>query len=181
MKVRSWMAVVVLAGGTTGALVVSSHAQKSTPNANQEKAGSPQAQNPEKAQGGKDQKKSDSSTSYSLELNLMIAGLGRDGCDVEVKPGNRSSRFQPQVQHVGSHGKSTLVFRDIELRGADRTCTFAITLREAGQEARTIYRGFRIVSRSDSARSPSGLQSFTCFMSSPSKLARLERSDRFRQ
>src|SRR5205807_10668828 len=129
----------------------------------------------------KDPGKPDGSTTHPVELNVMIAGLGRDGCDIDVKPGNRGSRFQAQTLHVRSQGKAKFMFRDIELRGADRTCTFAITVREAGQTSRTIYRGFRIAPRAASEGATSGLQAFTCFMSSPSKLAGLTRSDQARQ
>jgi hypothetical protein len=116
-----------------------------------------------------------------VELNLMIAGLGKDGCEVEVRPGSRSCRFKPQEQHVNSVGKASFVLKDVELRGADRNCTFAITVREPGQAPKTIYRGFRLSTKPDSPRTASASHSFTCFMNSPSRLAGLDRPDQTRQ
>ena len=51
--------------------------------------------------------------------------------------------------------------RDVELRGADKTCTMAITVREPGQPPQTIYRGFRPGSSKTGT-----VPSFTCFVSS---------------
>jgi hypothetical protein len=116
-----------------------------------------------------------------IELNLVIAGLGPEGCDVELKPGNASCKFRPVYgkrgesrQHVANEGRAKLELRDVELRGADRTCTVAITVREPKQSPRTFYRGFRLAPKpetSPTAKSASG-QAFTCYLSSPSKLAR---------
>jgi hypothetical protein len=175
MQVRSWKAAFVftfaasLAAGAAGVARAQEPAASDRPKVATEVR--------EKAESKESEKRPASAQARAIELNLMIAGLGRDGCDVEVKPGTRSCRFQPQTQHVASHGKASLVFRDVEFRGADRNCSFAITVREAGQAPRTIYRGFRMSSRVDPAR-PAATPSFTCFMTSPSKLAGLARSDR---
>jgi hypothetical protein len=177
MQVKSWSSALVLAVGTSLFLGLQTLAQ----NVSSDPAQVKPAAKPQEKTGAKDQGQPDGSTGHPVELNVMIAGLGRDGCDVEVKPGNRGSRFQAQTLHVRSQGKARFLFRDIELRGADRTCTFAITVRETGQASRTIYRGFRITPRADADRAAPGAQSFTCFMSSPSKLAGLTRSDRTRQ
>lgn len=126
-------------------------------------------------------------------LNLKIAGLSREGCDVEVKPGNASCRFEAiyttrtggrvvrandGAQHVSSVGDAVLELQNVELRGADRTCTVAITVRESGQAPKTVYRGFRLP-----PRPPAGVQgsadqvpAFTCYLSSPSKVADVEQS-----
>jgi len=113
----------------------------------------------------------------SVELRLVIGGLGSAGCDVEVKPGNPACRFKKQTKHVASDGKLSLVFRDVEIRSVDRNCLFAITMREPGQGPKTVHRGFRM-STATTSGSKAGPQSFTCFMSSPSKVANLEREGR---
>jgi hypothetical protein len=129
--------------------------------------------------------KSPRTTLASIELNLVIAGLGTDGCDVEIKPGNASCKFRPVYgkrgenhQHVANDGRAKLELRDVELRGADRTCTVAITVREPRQTARTFYRGFRLDTKQESAvtAKPSLGQVFTCYLSSPSKLAKADES-----
>jgi hypothetical protein len=113
----------------------------------------------------------------TVKLQLRIGGLRSQGCDVEVKPGNAACRFKKQTRHVEANGETTLVFRDVETRTVDRNCTFAITVREQGQAPKTVYRGFRMVA--DPSKSASGEpQSFTCFMSAPSKVAGLEREGR---
>jgi hypothetical protein len=69
-----------------------------------------------------------------------------------------------------------LELRDLELRGADHTCTLAITVCEPGQSPKTLYRGFRLASRpvnpsaSSSASSP--IPTVTCYLST--RLAEVE-------
>jgi hypothetical protein len=117
----------------------------------------------------------------SIELNLVIAGLGPEGCDVEIKPANASCKFRPVYgkrgesrQHVANEGRAKLELCDVELRGADRTCAVAITVREPKQTARTFYRGFRLAPKPDTSATakPASGPAFTCYLSSPSKLAR---------
>ena len=89
-------------------------------------------------------------------MSCVVAGLGSEGCDVQVKPGNASCKFSPVYkkrgenhQFVPSDGYGSVELRDIELRGADRTITVAITIREKGQTAKTFYRGFRLKAKPD--------------------------------
>jgi hypothetical protein len=121
----------------------------------------------------------------SVQLNLRIAGLGGKGCDVQIKPGNASCKFRPLYdqhaedhQHVPPDGTANLELRDVELRGADRTCTIAITILEPGQAPRTFYRGFRLAPKPDVTKTsrPPSAPTFTCFLSSPSKLAKADES-----
>jgi hypothetical protein len=97
-----------------------------------------------------------------VELDLAIAGLGSQGCDVEVKPANPSCKFRPSpTKHVSSDGHAKIELKDVELRGADKTCAVAITVREPGQPPQTIYRGFRT-----STSKAGAIPSFKCFISS---------------
>jgi len=183
MQVRSWMAAVVLVAGSTLLLSGVARSQKSgsdqtPPSAEGPDAGAPKTQD---SQNPSVQDQKSTPNTQTVELNLLIAGLGQDGCEVEIKPGNRSCRFQPQHLRVESQGKAKFMFRDIELRGADRNCTFAITVHETGQASRTIYRGFRIASRPAPGPASQGAQSFTCYMNSPSRLAGLERTGPIRR
>jgi hypothetical protein len=157
MRARSWTAALALIVGSLIALTTESSAQDRTP-----------ASSPPRA----------------AKLSLVIAGLGRDGCDVEIKPGNPSCKFRAlnengkeSRQHVGSSGKATLDLRDIELRGADRTCSIAITVHEPGQPSKTIYRGFRLTGRSEASGTPNAkippIPTFTCWLSSTMKPTRL--------
>ncbi|QEH33197.1 hypothetical protein OJF2_16940 [Aquisphaera giovannonii] len=156
MLLRSWMAAVVLVAGATPFLQGPARAQKPE--------GSKAAESSRAAQPSLD-------GTCQIDLKVKIAGLAEGGCDIEVKPGHRSCRFKAQSQHVEKTGEMSLRFRGVEVLGADRTCSFAITVREPGQEARTIYRAFRINGRADQPLPAS--QAFTCYLNSPSKLARL--------
>jgi hypothetical protein len=173
------MAALVLVAGSTTLLGALAAVQEPGADRGSQKVASPDPKN-----AGEDPAKgwiAGAQEAYLVELNLMIAGLGRGGCDVEVKPGNRSCRFQPKSQHVASSGKASFVFRDVEIRGADRNCSFRITVREPGQPPKTIYRGFRLATRGPARFSNQAPQSFTCYVNSPSKLAGLDRTERSRQ
>ncbi len=183
MQVRSWMAAVVLITGSTALLAGMARSQKPgsdqpPPVAAGQNAGSPKTSD---SQSPTDPAKRSATGNQTIKLNIMIAGLGHDGCAVDIKPGNRSTRFKPQHQRVDSRGEAKFVFQDIEAIGADRNCTFAITVHEAGQADRTIYRGFRVATRAAFVPSPQGVQSFTCYMNAPSKLAGLEPPSQIRR
>jgi hypothetical protein len=157
MRARSWMAALALIG-TTSALLIGRGWSAQAPGSTQESGQAKEAKgspSPEKTgpESGRDESKAGSQaekprTSASqfpaILLDLAIAGLGTDGCEVEVKPANAGCRFRPtSTEHVGSDGRATIKLRDVELRGADKTCTIAITVREPGQPPQTFYRGFR--------------------------------------
>lgn len=178
MQVRSWMAALLVLAGTTGSQMVEVRAQGSAPVQKPQKD-SNQARSRQSAQNSDETPEKPGA--YAVRMRLTVAGLGRNGCDVDVNPGNRSCRFRTQTVHVNSDGVVKLLFRDVELRGADRNCMFSITLREPGQDSRTVYRGFRIASKSNDPPSKQPVQSFTCFVNSPSKLAGMDLPGQTRQ
>ena len=116
MQVRSWMATVVLITGSTVLLTGMARSQK--PGSDQPPAGaaSPDSGSPKTpdSQSTTDPEKRSSTGTQTIRLNIMIAGLGHDGCEVDIKPGNRSTRFKPQHQRVDSKGEAKFVFQDIE-------------------------------------------------------------------
>jgi hypothetical protein len=192
MRARSWMAALALIAGTSIAV---GHAMPALSPTDDQVKDQPPAATAEttRREAAADPTPPDSII-QAVRLNLEIAGLGREGCDVEVKPGNASCKFlvvhlnkdratagkgRQAPQHVSSEGHAFLELREVELRGADRTCTVAITVRESGQEPKTVYRGFRIASRPEpreaaSAANASSIPTFTCYLSSPSKVAKAE-------
>ena len=107
---------------------------------------------------------------HKVSLRLNIAGLGRGGCDVAVKPAHASCTFRPRVQHVGSDGKIKIDLDDVQSTGADRDCSFAITIREPGHADKTVRRGLQLAAPVTGR--PGLVQSFDCYLSSPSLLAR---------
>lgn len=118
---------------------------------------------------------------HPVRLLLRIAGLGAEGCDVVVKPANPSCRFRPVARHVGSSGELGIDVKDMEVRSVNRNCSLSITLTEPGQKPRTVLRGFRLESKSSEPGAPGTIQTFACFLSSPSKLARIEESKTIRR
>lgn len=168
MRARSWMAALALMGATTFLIgrVLSAQAPSGSqePAKNQQSGEHARDGSAGKAADGSKSARSHSSKSQfpTIQLNLVIAGLGTEGCEVEVKPANASCKFRPSAaEHVPSDGRATIKLRDVELRGADRTCTMAITVREPGQPPQTIYRGFR-----PGSSKGGNVPSYTCYVSS---------------
>ena len=166
MRARSWMAALALIGASSILIGRGLSAQGTGREQEPSPAKAPQdppAKGDPKTQGPRAEKAKASAPDLpSVQLNLAIAGLGADGCDVEIKPANPSCKFRPSpIKHVSSDGHATIELKDVELRGADKTCTLAITVREPGHAPQTIYRGFRT-----GATKTGSVPSFTCFISS---------------
>ncbi len=154
MRARSWMAALALIGTTS--ILIGRGLSAQAPGPSQEPSASKETKKtPEKSAGespkmtqpsGSPAEGRKASGSYypNIQIDLAVAGLGTEGCDVEIKPANPSCKFRsPAPQHVSSQGQVKVQLREVELRGADKTCTIAITVREPGQPPQTIYRGFR--------------------------------------
>lgn len=167
MRVRSWMAALALIGASTLLIGRGLSAQgtgEATPSKPKAKAGAKGAEKPaleRRLKSGATTAKTDGTKLPKVHLRLAIAGLGTEGCDVEIKPANRSVKFRPApIVHVKSDGHATIELREIELRGADKTCSLAITVRQPGQEPQTIYRGFM------TNTTTAGTPDFNCFINS---------------
>jgi hypothetical protein len=178
------MAALALIAGTS--IAVGRAMPAASPEQAQGQSESTQPSPPTTSSPTSDRKPSDARIP-TVRLTVEIAGLGRHGCDVEVRPGNPSCKFrtlkvtkdgvaversQDGPHHVSSEGHAFLELRDVELRGADRTCTVAITVREPGHVAKTVYRGFRLAPRTEAetkAASAKTVPAFTCYLSSASK------------
>ncbi len=166
MRARSWMAALALTAAAIpigrGLSAWEQGTTQSSPPAkpSREKPATDAGKTGGEAKSnGTDGKKPAGSSSPIIELQLAIAGLGARGCDVEVKPANAGCRFRPlPATHVPPAGQITVNLRDVELRGADKMCTVAITVREPGQPARTIYRGYRL-----SSIKPGSVHRYQCY------------------
>jgi hypothetical protein len=190
MRARSWMAALALIAGTSIAVGRAMPAPSLITDDGQDQTQQP---DPPKPRSATTDSKPPMKLIPAVMLDLKIAGLGADGCDVEVKPGNASCRFRAHkltmeggklvrgkegAQHVSSEGHASLELKDVELRGADRVCAVAITVIEAGQSPKTVYRGFRLPSRPEggAAAPASAVPTFTCYLSAPSKVATIEQT-----
>lgn len=116
----------------------------------------------------------DTVVASQVRLELAIAGLNRGGCDVEVKPGHSGCKFQTLTQHIGQGGKATLTLKNVECSGTDRDCAFVITIKESGHADKTIHRGLRLSTPEEGK--PATVPTLSCFVSSPSKIARAEQA-----
>lgn len=149
MQGRSWMAALGLAAGVALALV-----GRSTP-----------------ARAGDE---APAAVVNKVTLTLRITGLGRDGCEVEIKPGHAACEFETQtkkVQYGGqAQGELTLAGLPVKSLSPDRDCQFTITIKETGQPPRTVRRGIRLVAPAPGAATPE--QTFKVYLRSPSLAAR---------
>jgi hypothetical protein len=156
MRARSWMAALALIAGTSVAVGRAMSAASPIEDSGQEQARQVEPPNA----GGQPSKPTqwpDAGTACTADppnagkqpskpkpaedpikavlLNLEIAGLGHEGCDVEVAPGNPSCKFRVAnmtrdggklvrgkdgVQHVSSIGQAILELQNVELRCAVR-------------------------------------------------------------
>ena len=187
MRVRSWMAALALIAGMSIAVGRAMPAPSTMPEQGQGPASQADpAAGSSQTQSAKP--KASDEVIKSIFVNLEIAGLGRDGCDVEVMAANPSCKFgvinlkrdgdklvraKDGAQHVSSVGHAIVELQNVELRGADRTCTVKIKVNEAGQPQKTVYRGFRIPDRTRAGATAAASQSlsFTCLLSASSKVA----------
>ena len=192
MRARSWMAALALIAGTSIAV---GHAMPAlSPTDDQVKDQPPAtAEKLTRREAVADSTPPDSII-QAVRLNLKIAGLGREGCDVEVKPANASCKFRvvPVSKdrasaakskraelHVSSEGDAVLELREVELRG-DRTCTSPLRCARPDRNPRRSTAGF--ASRpgrncvATATANAGSVPAFTCYLSSPSKVAKADGS-----
>jgi hypothetical protein len=156
MQGRSWMAALTLAAGLF--TVPPAARAEDKPSVEAKPNDAPSAE--------------PSSKNHTVKLEIRIAGLGAKGCDVEIKPGHAGCKFKTLLQHVDSRGYATVVVKDVQTQSADRDCTFAITIREAGQAELTVRRGLRLGTGNETGKL------LSCFLNSPSRLARVIDADK---
>jgi hypothetical protein len=168
MQGRSWMAALTFTASALLGLGLGSGVT-STSRADDPKSTTlpkPPAPAPSPSESGKSK----------VKLDLAIAGLGPKGCDIEIAPGHLGCQFRPVSLHLNDphDSRREILFEDVRATGADRYCLFAITIREPGQPAKTIRRGLRLVEAAPASgpSTPDQFQLLTCYVSSPSKLAR---------
>ena len=171
MRARSWMAALALIGATS--ILIGRGLSAQSPGPGQEPSPSKGAKKPQEKpaagsstdapkSGSQPEKRKGSESHFpAIQLDLAVAGLGAEGCDVEVKPANAGCKFRSTTEHIAADGHAAIKLRDVELRGADKTCSMAITVREPGQPPQTIYRGFR-----PRSSKPGSIPKFACYISS---------------
>jgi hypothetical protein len=85
-----------------------------------------------------------------VNVKLVISGLKASDFEVEVKPGNGACSFKTQTTKIAGNAESYVEVKlnalDVITTSADRECSLAITIKEAGQVDRFARRGFRLSS-----------------------------------
>ncbi len=110
-----------------------------------------------------------------VNLELRIAGLGQDGCEIEIKPANAGCKFEPVRRRVergvvGGISKLPAIAIVAQSVCADRDCAFAITIKEPNREAKTFPRHLRL--QACAAGEPTPVQPWTCYLTTPSLAAK---------
>lgn len=161
MRIRFWKASVLAAGIVTGSVLVGplfgQEAKAVPPSAASDQAKPPEP--PKSASKGR-----------TIELELVVTDVGATGCEVEVKPANPSCVFKAQAFHLDraatmDAGKLIVTLANVDVRGADRNCAVAVTIRQQDLPPKTIYRGFRV----SATTKPGAVERFQTCMSCPTK------------
>ena len=141
MRARSWMAALALIVATS-IIIGRGTFERVEPG-----PGTGSKYKPRQSQEADAPKPSDACLPL-VKLNLFITDLGQKGCEVEVKPANAGCKFKsPSPRHITAEGKTSFELKDVEIRRPDHNFTLAITVREPGQAAKTVYRNFRMADR----------------------------------
>jgi hypothetical protein len=117
----------------------------------------------------------DGPTENKINLQLQIAGLGPEGCTVDIKPGHAGCQFAPVQKRVApEEAAGVVVLPTIAIvarsTGADRDCSFAITIKEPGKSPKTFRRGIRLAARA--AGESERVQNLKVYLSAPSIAAK---------
>ncbi|WP_337174995.1 hypothetical protein [Paludisphaera sp.] len=161
MRIRFWKVWALTAGFlTASALAPSLSGQEAAAGSKAKPA--PTAEKPKAAAA--------SGRKVVLEI-AVSSGTRGEGCKIEVKPANATCRFTAKTVEVSAGGgnadKEKVTLDDVEILGADRNLSVAITIHEADGASKTVYRGYRVAAEPKSGRP----EQFTCWITSPSRSA----------
>ncbi len=112
-----------------------------------------------------------------VHLVLQISGLGPEGCRVEITPAHKGCEFDPIIRVIPKEkvaAGSIIQLKDIDIdaisTGADRDCSFKITVREPGQKPKVYQRGLQLTAQENGKPVPE--QRFKYYLSTPSIASR---------
>jgi hypothetical protein len=82
----------------------------------------------------------------TVYVEIQIAGLGPDGCRIDIKPGHPACQFKAIQKSIAASDVQDVVRLEAipviaRATGADHDCSFAITVKEPNLPAKTIRRG----------------------------------------
>lgn len=101
-----------------------------------------------------------------VKLDIRLDGISiHNKAEIEIKPGNSGCRFKPVTYPVKGGGWVPDVLPiDVETLSADRDCSFAITLKEAGQADKVFRRSVQIAPVTEATAGKP--QSLICYLNS---------------
>lgn len=112
----------------------------------------------------------------TVRLQLKITGLPAGGCLLKIAPAHPGCEFPVIERKIaarpGSGGMAVMepIVVKATSTGADRDCSFAITLQEPGQPPQTFRRGVRLVPPEPGKAAP--VKDLRVYLSAPSLAAR---------
>jgi hypothetical protein len=117
----------------------------------------------------------DTAVENKVSLQLQINGLSTESCTIVIKPGHPGCQFETVEKKLSKTGQSEVLnvpafTIKAKSTGADRDCSFAITIKEPGQPPRTVRRGLRLAA--PKAGQPTPMQTLKLHLSAPSIAAR---------
>jgi hypothetical protein len=123
-------------------------------------------------------------TPTAVRLQLQITGVSPAGCVVEIRPGHPGCKFTPVARKVAGYaGGETVRLDPITIvpaaLGADRDCSFAITVREPDMPPRTFRRGLRMAPTF--ASEVAGAHVLNVYLSTPSLALKTDDANRTRR
>jgi hypothetical protein len=112
-------------------------------------------------------------------LELQVAGIGRDGCTLEIKPGHPGCQFEPITRKLDATAASRGLRLPVRAtsKAADRDCSFTITITEPDHAPKMYRRGLRLATPKP-GESTMPRQILRCYFSSPSLAKRDESTTR---
>lgn len=114
-----------------------------------------------------------------VQLQLRITGLTKPGTTIKIAPAHPGCQFKPVVRTLPNVASGGMVMLKppidvvVTSTGADRDCSFAITLQEPGRPPQTFRRGLRL--KAAEAGEPMPVQSLPVYLSAPSLAAGAEK------
>ena len=109
----------------------------------------------------------DGAVENRVRLELQISGLTGQGCRVEIRPGHKACQFRAVEKSIdpdqgGDPLKLAPIAIDARSVGADRDCSFCITVIEPGRPPKTFRRGLRLAQQE--AGQPAPVQTLRCYL-----------------
>ena len=107
----------------------------------------------------------------TVKLEIHIAGLGREGGKLTIKPAHPGCQFRPVEMTIPKGmgaGAEVVKLKPVAVSArttaADRDCSFEITLSEPGREPKVYRRGLRLNPPAPDDATPTPARTLKCYL-----------------